>query len=82
MRHLVSLNGIAGHNARKIHAFEYPCTDGLLIMHSDGLGTSWTSQLYPGFARLNPMLLAGLLYRDFARRRDDATVVVARTGGS
>ena len=82
VRHLVSLNGIAGHNARKIHAFEYPCTDGLLIMHSDGLGTSWTSQLYPGFARLNPMLLAGLLYRDFARRRDDATVVVARTGGS
>ena len=80
VRHLVSLNGIAGHNARKIHAFEYPCVDGLLIMHSDGLGTGWTSHLYPGFTRLNPLLLAGLLYRDFARRRDDATVVVARTG--
>jgi anti-sigma regulatory factor (Ser/Thr protein kinase) len=82
VRHLVSLNGIAGHNARKIHAFEYPCTDGLLIMHSDGLRTNWTSQPYPGFTRLDPMLLAGMLYRDFARGRDDTTVVVARTGRS
>ena len=82
VRHLVSLSGIAGHNARKIHAFEYPCTEGLLIMHSDGLGTGWTSHLYPGFTRLDPMLLAGMLYRDFARGRDDTTVVVARTGRS
>jgi len=79
VRHMVSLNGIAGHNARKVHTFEYPCTDGLLIMHSDGIGTGWTLQRYPGFMRLHPMLLAGLLYRDFARSRDDATVVVART---
>lgn len=77
-RHLVSLSGIAGHNARKVHAFEYPAPDGLLIMHSDGIGGGWTPQSYPGFVSLHPMLLAGLLYRDFARRRDDATVVVAR----
>jgi anti-sigma regulatory factor (Ser/Thr protein kinase) len=79
VRHMVSLSGIAGHNARKIHAFEYPFGDGLLIMHSDGIGTGWAGTQYPGFTRLHPMLLAGLLYRDFGRRRDDATVVVART---
>jgi hypothetical protein len=79
VRRMVSLNGIAGHNARKIHAYEYPSADGLLIMHSDGIATSWTPTLYPGFARLHPMLLAGLLFRDFSRGRDDATVVVART---
>jgi hypothetical protein len=79
-RHLVSLNGIAGHNARKIHAFEYPCAQGLLIMHSDGVGTGWKPDRYPGFAHLHPLLLAGLLFRDFARRRDDATVVVVKVG--
>jgi anti-sigma regulatory factor (Ser/Thr protein kinase) len=79
VRRMVSLNGIAGHNARKIHAYEYPSADGLLIMHSDGIATSWTPTLYPGFTRLHPMLLAGLLFRDFSRGRDDATVVVART---
>jgi len=79
LRRMVSLNGTAGHNARKIQAFEYPCGDGLLIMHSDGIGSSWTLQAYPGFVRLHPMLLAGLLMRDHSRGRDDATVVVART---
>jgi anti-sigma regulatory factor (Ser/Thr protein kinase) len=79
LRRMVSLNGTAGHNARKIQSFEYPCGDGLLIMHSDGIGSSWTLQAYPGFARLHPMLLAGLLMRDHSRGRDDATVVVART---
>jgi hypothetical protein len=79
VRHMVSLNGIAGHNVRKVQAFEYPCSEGLLIMHSDGIGTAWTPQRYPGFARLHPMLVAGLMYRDFARGRDDATIVVART---
>lgn len=79
LRRMVSLNGTAGHNARKIQAFEYPCGDGLLIMHSDGIGSSWTLAPYPGFVRLHPMLLAGLLMRDHSRGRDDATVLVART---
>jgi len=79
LRRLVSLNGTAGHNARKIQAFEYPCGEGFLIMHSDGIASSWTLEAYPGFARMHPMLLAGLLMRDHARGRDDATVVVAST---
>jgi anti-sigma regulatory factor (Ser/Thr protein kinase) len=78
-RRLVSLSGIAGHNARKIHAFEYPCPDGLLIMHSDGVGTAWTLNRYPGLRNAHPLLVAGVLYRDFARGRDDATITVART---
>jgi anti-sigma regulatory factor (Ser/Thr protein kinase) len=78
VRHMVSHNGIAGHIARKIRAYEYPLGEGLLIMHSDGIATGWTGASYPGFTRLHPLLVAGLLYRDFARPRDDATVVVAR----
>jgi anti-sigma regulatory factor (Ser/Thr protein kinase) len=79
-RRLVSHPGIAGHNARKIQAFEYPCPDGMLIMHSDGVATSWTLDRYPGLIKAHPLLVAGVLYRDFARGRDDTTIAVSRTG--
>ncbi len=32
----------------------------------------------PGLAQRDPALIAGVLYRDFGRGRDDATVVVAK----
>jgi anti-sigma regulatory factor (Ser/Thr protein kinase) len=76
---LVSNNGTAGHIARRIHGFQYPL-DGaqLLIMHSDGIGTAWSLDKYPGLAQRTPMLIAGILYRDFGKTRDDAAVLVAR----
>ncbi|TAL22851.1 MAG: anti-sigma regulatory factor [Aquabacterium sp.] len=80
VRRMVSHNGTAGHNARKIQAFDYPCGEGILVMHTDGIGTGWKPDDYPAMARLHPMLLAGILYRDFSRGRDDATVVACRTG--
>ena len=79
VRRMVSHNGIVGHNARKIQSFDYPCGDGLLVMHSDGIGTSWNLATYPGLLRAHPLLVAGVLYRDFARGRDDATAVVVDT---
>lgn len=79
VRRMVSHNGIVGHNARKIQAFDYPCGDGLLVMHSDGIATSWNLSAYPGLLQAHPMLVAAVLYRDFSRGRDDATVVVADT---
>jgi len=81
MRRMVSLPGTAGHNARKIQAFDYPFKAGLVILHSDGLGTSWALDRYPGLARAHPMLIAAVLYRDFARGRDDVTILVAHEGG-
>jgi anti-sigma regulatory factor (Ser/Thr protein kinase) len=50
----------------------------VLVMHSDGLKGHWTHDEYPGFGRRHPGLVAGLLYRDFRRERDDVTVLVAR----
>jgi hypothetical protein len=47
-------------------------------MFSDGLTTRWDLTAYPGLAHRSPALIAGVLYRDFSRRRDDVTVVVAR----
>jgi anti-sigma regulatory factor (Ser/Thr protein kinase) len=78
LRRMVSMPGTAGHNARKIQAFDYPFANGLVIMHSDGLQSSWTLERYTNLATLHPALIAAVLYRDLTRRRDDATVLVAR----
>lgn len=76
---LVSLNGTAGHQCERIQEFSYPWLDGgLLVLHSDGLSTSTSLDSYPGLAARDPVLIAGVLYRDFCRGRDDATVVVAK----
>jgi hypothetical protein len=47
-------------------------------MHSDGLATHWNLDQYPGLSGRHPSLIAGVLYRDFTRGRDDVTVVVAK----
>ena len=78
-RSLVSHNGIVGHKVHKLQEFRYPWPTGaLLVMHSDGLATQWRLDLYPGLTIRDPGLVAGVLYRDFKRDRDDVTVVVAR----
>lgn len=76
-RRMVSMSGTAGHVARRVHTFDYPYSGGLVILYSDGLGTSWTLDAYPGLARADPSLIAAVLYRDHSRRRDDVTVLVA-----
>lgn len=83
MRSLVSHNGIVGHQARPTQSLTYPwTTDATLVMHSDGLKNQWKAESYPGILRRDPALLAGLLYRDFARERDDSSVVVCRQTGA
>lgn len=78
---MVSYNGTVGHEVRKIQEFVYQWPKGgLLIMHSDGLGTQWRLDRYPGLAAKHPSLIAGVLYRDFNRSRDDVTVLVTREG--
>jgi len=79
LRRLVSHNGTAGLNARRIQAFEYPgARNGLLVMHSDGISASWSLDRYPGLARAHPLLVAGVLYHHHSRGRDDAAIVVTR----
>jgi anti-sigma regulatory factor (Ser/Thr protein kinase) len=78
-RQMVSHNGIVGSNVRKVQAFATSWPAGaLLIMHSDGLGSRWDLGDYPGAFHCHPRVIAGLLYRDFARGRDDACVLVLR----
>jgi hypothetical protein len=56
--------------------------DALVILNSDGLQSHWSLNAYPGIAARDPSLIAAVLYRDFNRGRDDATVVVAKTAAA
>jgi hypothetical protein len=76
---MVSYNGTVGLEARKIRELTYPWPgDGMLIIHSDGLGTHWNLEAYPGLRARHTTLIGGVLFRDHNRIQDDATVVVAR----
>jgi anti-sigma regulatory factor (Ser/Thr protein kinase) len=81
-RNVVSLNGTVGAGIRKVQEFCYPCEEGaLLILYSDGLRSLWALDPYPGLLQRDPALIAGVLYRDSRRQRDDVTVLVLRTDG-
>lgn len=76
---LICDNGTLGVNARKAREYVQPWpASALLVMHSDGLTANWTLNDYPGLSHRSPGLIAGVLYRDHKRGRDDATVVAAR----
>jgi anti-sigma regulatory factor (Ser/Thr protein kinase) len=79
VRNMVSANGIVGSSAFRLQEYSYDWPSGaLLVMHSDGLQSRWTLQPYPGLLQRHPSLIAGVLYRDLQRRRDDTCVAVAR----
>ena len=78
-KRMVSNNGTAGHVASRIRAFQYGFeADCLLVLHSDGISSSWSLDRFPGLMQRDPTLSAAVLDRDFARARDDAAVLVAR----
>ncbi len=72
-------NGTLGAAIRRVNEINLPWEeDSLLIIHSDGIGSHWNLNDYPGLIRRHPGLIAGVLYRDYNRAHDDATVVVVR----
>jgi anti-sigma regulatory factor (Ser/Thr protein kinase) len=78
-RGMASHNGTLGHQIHKFQEFTVPWNaDSLLVMHSDGLGTKWDLNQYPGLAKKHPGIIAAVLYRDFERERDDVTVLAAK----
>ena len=78
-RHLVSGNGILGHTGARLLEFDHPFERGsILVMHSDGISTRWQPADLGGVWERHPALVAGLLYRDFARGNDDVAAVVVR----
>jgi anti-sigma regulatory factor (Ser/Thr protein kinase) len=79
-RSMVSHNGIVGQLVTRVQEFTYPWShDSILIMHSDGLGTRWDLQRYPGILSKHPSVISAILHRDYWRGRDDVTVLVAKS---
>jgi anti-sigma regulatory factor (Ser/Thr protein kinase) len=75
--YLAPQGGIVGHTMPVPRASDAPWPPGSrLVMHSDGVSSRWRMDAYPGLLLAHPALVAGVLYRDFGRERDDATVVV------
>ena len=78
---MVSFNGILGVQVSRIRQFSYNCpADSLVVMHSDGLSARWRLADHPGLHGRHASVIAGVLYRESARKRDDVTVVIVRHG--
>jgi anti-sigma regulatory factor (Ser/Thr protein kinase) len=76
---LPSHNGTVGLQLGRVQQFQYAAEPGdLLLMHSDGLSGRWKLGDYPGLSHRAPALIAAVLYRDFKRGQDDATILVLR----
>jgi len=79
MRSMISHNGTAGHIASRITEFLYEFPPGaMLVMHSDGVSGRWDLGNYPGLQRKHPSVVAGVIYRDHRRIRDDASVLAVK----
>jgi hypothetical protein len=74
---MVSHNGTLGAQLLRRQQFEYECSPGdRIVMHSDGMSARWSLSAYPGLFLRHAAVIAGVLYRDHARARDDVTVLV------
>jgi anti-sigma regulatory factor (Ser/Thr protein kinase) len=77
--HLLSTEGIVGHRVRTVQMVQRAWSAGdAVVLSSDGLSGRWNLARYPGLLYHHPLLAASVLFRDFARDTDDATVVVAK----
>ena len=78
-QHLVSHNGTVGHVMSRAVELEYDFPPkSILVLHSDGLTSQWNLDKYAGLRNHHPGVIAGVLYRDFKRGRDDASVLTVR----
>jgi anti-sigma regulatory factor (Ser/Thr protein kinase) len=74
---LISHNGTLGLTMPRLQQFEYErAAESFLVMHSDGLSARWDLHQNAALRQRHPAIIAAVLYRDHARARDDATVVV------
>jgi anti-sigma regulatory factor (Ser/Thr protein kinase) len=76
---MLSVPGIAGHQARTIRQFEYTAPPGAaIILHSDGISSRWEPAALPGLNGRDPLVVAAALLAQAGLRRDDAGVLVLK----
>jgi anti-sigma regulatory factor (Ser/Thr protein kinase) len=78
-RSMLSVPGIAGHQARVIRQFDYTAPPGAaLVLHSDGISGRWDAAALPGLNLRDPLVVAATLLAQAGTRRDDAGVLVLK----
>jgi hypothetical protein len=78
-RSMLSVPGIAGHQARTIRQFEYTAPRGAtIILHSDGISSRWEPGALPGLNARDPLIVGAALLAEAGTRRDDAGVLVLK----
>lgn len=76
---MLSVPGIAGHQARSIRQFEYVAPPGAaIVLHSDGLSSKWDPAALPGLGARDPLVIAAALLAEAGMHRDDAGVLVLK----
>jgi anti-sigma regulatory factor (Ser/Thr protein kinase) len=76
---LVSVPGIAGHQARKFRHYDYTIEAGAtVVLHSDGLSSRWDIRNLPGLTGRDPLVIAAALLSEAGVHRDDAGVLVIK----
>lgn len=78
-RNMLSVPGIAGHQARTIRQYEYEVAPGTsVVLHSDGISARWDAAALPGLAARDPLVVAAAVLAEAGTHRDDAGVLVLR----
>jgi anti-sigma regulatory factor (Ser/Thr protein kinase) len=76
---MLSVPGIAGHQARTIRQFDYTAPPGAaIILHSDGISARWEPAALPGLNARDPLVVAATLLAQAGSHRDDAGVLVLK----
>jgi anti-sigma regulatory factor (Ser/Thr protein kinase) len=77
---MISVPGIAGHQARTIRQFEYAAPTGAaIVLHSDGISSRWSPEALPGLYARDPLTIAAALLAEAGTHRDDAGVLVLKS---
>ena len=73
-------NGIVGHNIpNTIKVQQFSCAEfNQLILCSDGIKSRWDLSKYPMIGKYDLSILAAAIYKDFGRKTDDMSVIIAK----
>jgi hypothetical protein len=76
---MLSVPGIAGHQARSIRQFAYTAPPGAaIVLHSDGITARWEAASFPGLSARDPLMVAAALLGQAGTHRDDAGLLVLK----
>ena len=76
----LAYNGIIGHNIPNTMNDQLNSgTDfNQIVLCSDGMRSRWELNKFPGLSRCDMAIQAAAIYKDFARRTDDMSVLIAK----